>query len=387
MWSLFEVLIDPDEGSDSINKKINSIILGKKPKNPIEIILKLKEIQGIDIKYHGELPVESWLSIYPDEEDLIMLTPINFEVFLDSDGCREYRNKVRDFVKNMEKPLMIGIDHSMSGGVIDELSNRFNDLTLMVFDSHFDGIPSPIRNNLISYMMENESNYEAYGYKAKDYVFSPIGRKNSYNSGSFLYHLFYEGIIEKIIVFGPMDYPSEKLEKIKDSRVREFVDQYKTLEKEGIKIIHRRIIDSLGVEEAIKSILSYLSNNVYISIDIDIGARKALYGSKFLNVEGLKEVEIYKALLLIFEKNVNIIGLDIMEIDPWNAENDRTYNICGNIIRLLTDGTIYLDEKYKKCLENLDNIKDREKLKELINMGFIELSGKHFKLSYNGKII
>jgi arginase family enzyme len=387
MWSLFEVLLDPDEGSDSINKKINSIILGKKPKNPIEIILKLKEIQGIDIKYYGELLVESWLSIYPDEEDLIMLTPINFEVFLDSDGCREYRNKVRDFVKNMEKPLMIGIDHSMSGGVIDELSSRFNDLTLIVFDSHFDGIPSPIRNNLISYMMENESNYEAYGYKAKDYVFSPIGRKNSYNSGSFLYHLFYEGIIEKIIVFGPIDYPSEKLEKIKDSRVKEFVDQYKTLEKEGIKIIHRRIIDSLGVEEAIKSIFPYLSSNVYISIDIDIGARKALYGSRFLNVEGLKEVEIYKALLLIFEKNVNIIGLDIMEIDPWNAENDRTYNICGNIIRLLTDGKIYLDEKYKKCLENLDNIKDREKLKELINMGFIELSGKHFKLSYNGKII
>ncbi|MEM2743157.1 MAG: arginase family protein [Candidatus Methanomethylicaceae archaeon] len=399
-WNAYGALFDPDEGIDSINNKINSIISKNRPKNPYREFLKLKEIQGIDIKDNGELSVESWLSIYPTEDDLIMLTQINFEVFLDYDGCREYREKIKNFVKELEKPLMIGIDHCLTGGVIENLVNKFEEFTLIVFDSHFDAIPSPIRNNLIGYMLENQSENKKFGFSAKDYVFNPIGRKDSYNSGSFIYHIIKEGIIDakNVIIFGAADYPSESLEKIGDTRVKEYVRFYKSMEEEGVKVIHRGIIDAIGPEEAMLRILQYIRNNVYISIDLDIGARFALIGARFINVEGLKEADIYKSLLILYEKGVNIIGLDIMEIDPWKAGEiydnikDRSYNICGNIVRILTKGEIYLDEKYKEFLKNFEKItikeiKDKDILSELLKMGFITMTGKYFKIAYNGKIV
>ncbi|MEM0286208.1 MAG: arginase family protein, partial [Candidatus Methanomethyliaceae archaeon] len=338
--------------------------------------------------------------IYPTEDDLIMLTQINFEVFLDYDGCREYREKIKNFVKELEKPLMIGIDHCLTGGVIENLVNKFEEFTLIVFDSHFDAIPSPIRNNLIGYMLENQSENKKFGFSAKDYVFNPIGRKDSYNSGSFIYHIIKEGIIDakNVIIFGAADYPSESLEKIGDTRVKEYVRFYKSMEEEGVKVIHRGIIDAIGPEEAILRILQYIRNNVYISIDLDIGARSALIGARFINVEGLKEADIYKSLLILYKKGVNIIGLDIMEIDPWKAGEiydnikDRSYNICGNIVRILTKGEIYLDEKYKEFLKNFEKItikeiKDKDILSELLKMGFITMTGKYFKIAYNGKIV
>ncbi|MCS7098477.1 MAG: arginase family protein [Candidatus Methanomethyliaceae archaeon] len=399
-WDAYGVLFDPDEGMDSINNKINVIIKGEKPKNPYREILSSKEIQGIKLRDYGELPVESWLSIYPTEDDLIMLNQANFEAFLDFDGCREYRNSVRNFVKDLNRPLMIAIDHCLTGGVIEELSNRFKEFTLVVFDSHFDGIPSSIRNGLIGYMIENNSENKIFGFTPRDYVYNPFGRRNSYNSGSFLYHLVNEGIIKasSILVFGVIDYPSEGLSRINDIRVREYVEFYKGMEKEGMRILSRRIIEHLGPEEALRRVSSYLSNKIYVSVDLDIGARTALLGSRFINVEGLKEAEIYNSLLIFYNPRFDIIGLDITEIDPWragrkyNGIQDRSYNICGNIVRVLTRGEIYLDEKYTSLLTKIDRVtikelQNKQILNELMKMGFIEQVGKYFKIRYYGKIV
>lgn len=398
-WDAYGALFDPDEGIDSINNKIDSIISGKRPKNPYREFLKLKEVQGIEIRDHGELPIESWLSIYPTEDDLIMLTQVNFEVFLDCDGCREYREKVRNFAKDLKRPLMIGIDHCLTGGVVEGLVDKF-EFTLVIFDSHFDAIPSPIRNDLIGYMLENRPEDEKFGFSAKDYVFNPMGRKDSYNSGSFIYHILREGIIEaeNIVIFGVADYPSESLERINDVRVKEYVKFYKSMEEEGVKIVHRGIIDAIGPEEAMKRALRHVSDRAYISVDLDVGARSALLGTRFINVEGLKEVDVYKSLLVLYEKGVEVVGLDIMEIDPWRAgkscddTKDRSYNICGNIVRVLTKGEIYLDEKYKDFLRELEKttikeIRDKRTFNELLKMGFITIVGKHFKPTYNGKIV
>jgi arginase family enzyme len=402
-WSAFCVLFDPDEGRDSIQRKVEDLVKGTRPANPYRAVLDSNEVAGLDIIDCGEVQIESWLSIYPVQEDLFMLTSTNFGIFLDSDGCREYRERVRDYVKVLERPLMIGGDHSLTGGVVEALMERHEDFYLIVFDSHFDGIPSPVRNGLIGYMAETRPDHERFGYKPSDYVFSSTGRKNSYNGGSFLYHLINEGIIEaeKIIVFGPLDYPTEKMEKIQDHRVREFVQVYKGLEKEGVKIVHRGIIDGLGPEEAIKMCVSpkLRTGRAYVSVDLDIGSRSALMGAKFTDICGIKEADIYRALKDLRRDTSSIIGLDLMEIDPWRAGveidglKDRTYSICGNIIRILTEGKIYLEKRYKDVLEKistkktLKEVEDKRSLNELIKMGFAGLSGKYVSLLYNGEIL
>lgn len=400
-WSAFGVLFDPDEGRESIDRKIEGLSKNTRPENPYRAILKSDEVLGIEIRDCGEVQVESWLSIYPVEDDLVMLSSTNFGIFLDSDGCREYRERVRKYVQDLERPLMVGIDHSLTGGVVDELTNRYEDLTLVVLDSHFDGIPSPVRNGLIGYMMESRPDYERFGYKPSDYVFSVAGRKNSYNGGSFLYHLINEGVIEakNVLIFGPLDYPTEGLERISDPRVREFVQTYKGLEVEGVKIIHRGIIDSLGVEDAINRFIGQKFRNVYVSVDLDIGSRSALIGAKFTDIQGLKEAEIYKAVGAITRNAENVVGLDLVEIDPWRAGQvregikDRTYNICGNVVRLLTDGRIYLEGRYREILEKVSSktkfkeIDDKKTLNELLNMGFIAMSGKYLQNLYDGELV
>ncbi|MEM2880954.1 MAG: arginase family protein [Candidatus Methanomethylicaceae archaeon] len=402
-WSAFGVLFDPDEGADSIQKKINDLIKGTRPVNPYRAVLGSEEVKGLNIKDCGEVPIESWLSIYPVEDDLVLLNTTNYGTFLDSDGCREYKDRVRDYAKDLEKTLMIGGDHSLTGGVIESLMEKYEDIYLIVFDSHFDGIPSPIRNGLIGYMMETRPDYERFGYKPSDYVFSSTGRKNSYNGGSFIYHLINEGIIdaENILVFGPLDYPTEKMERIQDIRVREFVQVYKGLEKEGVKIVHRGIIDSFGIDEATNVFISQksMSRSVYVSVDLDIGSRSALMGAKFTDIEGLKEADIYKALWTLQRNTKKIIGLDLMEIDPWRAGalidgiKDRTYNICGNVIRMLTEGKICLDRKYKEVIEKisrkstLKELGEKKVLNDLVKMGFVTFSGKYVSALYNGEIL
>ncbi len=400
-WSAFGALFDPDEGKDSIQRKIEDLSKNTRPENPYRAVLKSDEVLGIEIRDCGEIPVESWLSIYPVEDDLVMLTTTNFGIFLDLDGCREYRERVSKYVRDLERPLMVGIDHSLTGGVVDELTNRYEELAMVVLDSHFDGIPSPIRNDLIGYMMESRPDYERFGYKPSDYVYSVAGRKNSYNGGSFLYHLINEGVIEakNVLVFGPLDYPTEGLERITDPRVREFIQAYKGLEVEGVKIIHRGIIDSLGVENAINRFIGQKFRNVYVSVDLDIGSRSALMGAKFTDIQGLKEAEIYKAVGAIHRNAKNVVGLDLVEIDPWRAcqvmdgIKDRTYNICGNIVRLLTEGRIYLERRYREILDRVSQrtkfkeIGDKKTLNELLKMGFIEMSGKYLQGLYDGELI
>lgn len=402
-WSAFGVLFDPDEGKDSIQRKIESLTKGIRPENPYRKLLDSAEIAGINIKDCGEVQVESWLSLYPSPEDLFMLTSANFGIFLDSDGCREYKDRVRDFARDLERPLMIGGDHSLTGGVVEALAERYEELKLIVLDSHFDGIPSPIRNGLIGYMMENMPDHERFGYRASDYVFSSTGRKDSYNGGSFLYHLINDGIIEArdITVVGPSDYPSEKLERVQDPRVKEFVQVYKGLEREGVKIVHRGIIEGLGLDEAINRCIDqrFATSKIYISVDLDIGSRTALMGARFIDVEGLREAEIYKAVLSLYKSAASILGADLMEIDPWRAGQmiggvkDRTYNVCGNIVRLLTEGKIYLQGRYKEVLEKLSrkatlkDISDKKVLSELLDMGFVAMSGKYVTTLFDGEIL
>ena len=61
---------------------------------------------------------------------------------------------------------------------------------------------------------------------------------------------------------------------------------------------------------------------MYVSIDMDIGARNALEGVRFRNWKGLAEKQIYKVIDLICEfvpEDIQLAGMDIMEINPRGA--------------------------------------------------------------------
>jgi len=329
LYEIFGISLDPDEGLDSIRAKAQLALSGIKVIEPYDALVEeLGEwAVGRDVIFKGKISVESWLTPNPTIDDLILLTPEGIVAFLDTNGCLEYRRKVADFVKNnvSDKPVMIGIDHSMTGGVLDTLAEKYGsaNLGVVVFDSHFDAISSDIRNKLVEYAREKSPDKEQFGLTPLDYVYYPEGRKDAYLCGSFLKFLIEEGVIkpENLIVYGPLDYPDAKVREISDHRIREYVKAYLQLERQGVTIVPRSTIDKNGVIESLKEAISKLNaQNIYISVDIDIMARRPVLGAKFIDIEGISELEFY--CLIDFLKRVldnKIVGFDIVEIEPLRA--------------------------------------------------------------------
>ena len=87
--------------------------------------------------------------------------------------------------------------------------------------------------------------------------------------------------------------------------------------------------------------------NLYVSIDMDIGAGNALDGVRFRNWQGINEKQIYSIADLLKEilsKGIRLVGMDLAEFNPRRANpgyltgNDRTYRIASNLIRKLCFG-------------------------------------------------
>jgi len=69
-----------------------------------------------------------------------------------------------------------------------------------------------------------------------------------------------------------------------------------------------------------KNILNHIKTPyVYVSIDLDIGARNGIEAVRFLEREGLNERQIYRLVDLLrslFSRGIRLAGMDLSEINP-----------------------------------------------------------------------
>lgn len=135
--------------------------------------------------------------------------------------------------------------------------------------------------------------------------------------------------------------------RIKDPRVENHVRIFSELKRKGVTLITKK--DLVISPSRIRHILNGIKTPyVYISIDMDIGARNAVEGVRFLERQGLNEDQIYQwveALRGILSSGIRLAGMDLSEMNPRKAGQalpgggiDRTYRIAANILkRLLFD--------------------------------------------------
>lgn len=304
----------------------------------------------------GEVPVETWLMPTPKPEDLLLVTPVNYAVFIDSNGCKEYADKVKAFVQEKIDgvPVMIGVDHSSTGGVVEALAERYgrDNLSIIVLDSHSDFLPMELRYKMIQH-------YRRASTKASttnsffEYDSFLVKRSESYNSGTFIYYMIKDGIIlpEKIILVGVSDRPPESLS-YDDPGVTSAIEFYHDMEGQGVQIVTRDELRKKGLENILSLLRKKVNSpNLYISIDIDIGAISAVYGAReILNppIIGLNTRQLYRVAKALSRvaggRNVKLVGLDLMETDVYKAgmplrsgKTDRTYEVEANLIRKLLE--------------------------------------------------
>ncbi len=296
----------------------------------------------------GSMDVPEWLRPMPSKAQKEYVFVDNFVGFIDKNECLTCAKALGDIVKTdiyPNTPCMIAVDHSMSGGIFRSLAEQYGpkEISLVVLDSHTDALPASILSGAIKYDIETNPNTV---HDPNDPFLT--NRQESFNASSFLYHLLEEGVVvpKNLYIIGISDYPPKRSFRIKDPRIKRYAGLYSGLKNKGVKLLTKK--DLLSNPSRLSAVLSRIeTSHVYISIDMDIGARNALGGVRFQNWQGLNEKQIYRivaSLQKIISGDTQLAGMDLTEFNPRRAksgafpDDDRTYRIAANLIKALCFG-------------------------------------------------
>ena len=170
--------------------------------DPYDGILKYsKVLQQENFIKMGKFPVESWLTPRPNVEDYHKLDPRVFQEFSNSGNLGEYSIKMEGFIRDNilpDIPLMIGVDHSLTGGVLGALSEEYGaeNILIVIFDAHFDAIPASISKELAEYAKEHEEVVKTLIPITLDLEdIKEIEINDTYTCASFLDHIISDKII------------------------------------------------------------------------------------------------------------------------------------------------------------------------------------------------
>lgn len=305
--------------------------------DPYEGVLKYSKIlKNPEFEKIGKVPIPSWITPRPNIDDYHAIDPFKYQEFCNMGLVRDLSIKVEEFVNERilpDIPLMIGADHSLTGGVLSALSKKYGGekILVIIFDAHFDVIPAHLSLELAKFAIENKDKTNMMvPTQISPADLENMNLKDNFSCASFIDYLIKEGIIpaENIIIYGCQDYPNEEMVNEKDNRVQNYVDYYLSFEKKGINIISA-VKNPLGMNKKLNSILKTIDfPYLYISLDVDIAMFKEVLAARFMNALGIEMKVILEAVREINNylnaRNAKLVGLDIMEIET--AMLNKTLN-------------------------------------------------------------
>lgn len=295
--------------------------------------------------WFGKIDIDTWLTPRPNLSDLEQITVENFGRFLSGNGCLHQALRLRDYVLKEilpSRPVMIGVDHSLTGGVILALKNLYENLNVVILDAHFDGVAYQYRK------LRGDSR-EAQFHSANN---QDAGEEliKFYECGNFLSWLLEEGILEpgNLWVLGVQDELGEavKCGCIKKKARSLQTEEFRKWVREGVNLVTKSDLIS-------NTFPLDLAGPVYLSVDMDVGSLASVYSARFMNCIGLGYEELVKALLNlshVFDScGVQLVGLDIMEIDihflestEISSNSDRCKDLAKEILKTFRP---YLEEE------------------------------------------
>ncbi len=324
--------------------------------DPYEGLIKFsRALKNDKFEKIGKFPIESWLRPKPEIEDLPKLNPVDFQEFTNSGKIYEYALKLEDFIKKNilpDIPLMIGTDHSLTGGVLKALSEKFEpeNVVVVIFDAHLDSLSAQISLELSKYASENRDKVKLLNPEQFEEIdMNDINLKDSYTCASFLNCLIQERTIlpENVIIFGNQDYPSEELLAETDPRAKKYVEYYLSFEKKGVQIIPASDNEDQMITKLKHALEKVRASNIYISLDVDVCMFKEVLAARFTNAIGIEKKVVISAAKIIknfIEQNHrSLVGMDIMEMETYvlnkelkkSGRKDRTIEVIDEFLEAL----------------------------------------------------
>ncbi len=332
--------LDSDENQESVEQKLAQAgAAGGRDDPYLQVRALLRpELEAGLLAEAGCLEVPEWLRPVPPAAEAPHLVVDNFVRFIDEDGCRACARALGKMVRERVwpgVPVLVGVDHSLSGGVYRMLARELGpeNLSLVVLDTHTDALPVPVLAGAVAYDME--TNPQSVYDPADPFL---RRRPDSYNASSFLHHLLAEGVLDprNLCLVGISDYPPRHSFRIDDPRIRAYTGIYSGLKKRGAAMVTKA--DLAKGPGKLKVLLKKLSTPyVYISVDMDVGALDAVQGVRFRNRRGLSRPQLGKVIATLanfLDKGPELAGLDVCEFNP-RIPDPEVYALAAEIIRRL----------------------------------------------------
>lgn len=335
--------LDSDERQAAVDEKRAS--LGAGPDDPYDAVLALlrQDLDPLRWREAGRLEVPSWLRPMPALSDGGAMAVENFVDFMDKWGCADFAETAKEMTEQAafpDTPCLITVDHSVAGGIIQAVSQKYGpeNLSVVVMDSHLDALATPVLAEAIAYDMEHNPNtqYDPYDPFLHD-------RPDSYNASSFLQHLLAAETVKpsNLFVVGISDYPPKHAFRNKDPRIQAYTGSYSGLKKKGVRLITKNDL-AAGSAKARALFKRIKTPWLYVSIDMDVGSNNAVGAVRFNDWTGLSETQLYRLaeeLRRVIDRGVGLAGLDVCEFNPRQAgADDRTYLVAANLIKILALG-------------------------------------------------
>ena len=335
VWRIFGAPFDPLDRPEKVELQRAYLLAVQKgvlpathPLDPYDLILDClpPDFIGSQAQPLDKFPIPGWLRPRPLIEDLPSLKPMHFTAFLDSGGCEEMTLDLKEYVSRRvfpDSPLMVGVDHCLTGGILMALAERLGPekYSVLLLDSHFDGIPLKIRRQAGLRALSHDPTVTSPFICGDNAPGEFSHYVESYCCGNFLNYLLMQGTMlpEYTFVVGVTDYPFYNDSSCMDPRQELYKKSYEGFQRMGVTFIPGGEYEPLLLGRLQEVLNSISTPWVYLSIDADIGARNALYAARFLDRRGLSAATIGHIFDLIGRYirmgAFQLVGVDIMEID------------------------------------------------------------------------
>ena len=287
----------------------------------------------------GKLPVPSWLSPRPKVSDAHLISKDHMGLFVSKGGMLKLANKVKRFTQEKVAPgypIMLGVDHSATGGVISALSEALGpkNLAVLVLDQHFDGLPLSLR--LDSAFQRHSSGAPFLHDTAYD---------NTYCCGNFWKHLIENRIVlpQNLFFIGVADYPDEKT----PPQWRRFRESYLEFEAQGCHFFPLKAFEGAYIDDLKEFIEKKIrAPQLYVSLDLDVGAYRCVHAARYMDRVGINR-EALMNVARITARNCRsgrfqLVGMDVMEfnihflrLETKDGMKDETVSIALDFIKEL----------------------------------------------------
>ncbi|HJX13776.1 MAG TPA: arginase family protein [Dehalococcoidales bacterium] len=290
-------------------------------------------LQKHRIEPAGKFPIPSWLWPKPHPSDLPAVTMPNMESFFDSGAMLDIVKQLQEFVREKvfpEIPVMVGVDHSATAGVIAALSEEYgaDDIGVVVLDQHFDAIPLSVR------------------LAGVDESGTPVGFSDQFGCGNFWAYLINDGTVrpENLLFIGVADYPGEPGDPRREAYRRTYLDY----EERGCRFFTRERFEGDYHDDLSRFLRENIKvPRVYISFDLDVGSYASTYAARYMDRPGLDVEQVLDVAGSIAgdcqRGNYAVAGLDVMEfnmhflgIETPDGVKDSTLDLAGRFIAALT---------------------------------------------------